>query len=122
LDKESKMNKDTLIYCSDLTALKTQLKADGYYDEESGSYTVNNTLTPLQYGDNTSLSYVRNNVLDMSKYPMLEDLGSYEQMEANPDARAKYLSVYDYETPVSYVDEEGNSQEYYKPKKIGSFA
>ena len=113
---------DTLIYCSDLTALKKQLKADGYYDEESGSYTVNNTLTPLQYGDNTSLSYVRNNVLDMSKYPMLEDLGSYEQMESNPDARAKYLSVYDYETPISYIDEDGNTQEYYKPKKIGSFA
>ena len=113
---------DTLIYCSDLTALKTQLQADGYYDAKSGTYTVNHTLTPLQYNGNTSLSYVRNNALDMSKYPMLEDLGDYASMEANPKARAKYLSVYDYETPVKYTDENGVVQTYNKPKKIGVFA
>ena len=114
--------KDTLLYCSDLKALKEQLRADGYYDEESGTYTVNHTLTPLQYKDNTSLSYVRNNVLDMDKYPMLEDLGGYDEMEANQDARAKYLSVYDYETPITYIDEDGTEKEYYRPKKIGVFA
>jgi len=113
---------DTLIYCSDLIALKEQLKADGYYDEESGAYTVNNTLTPLKYGDNTTLSYVRDNTLDMNKYQMLEDLGDYNEMENNPDTREKYLSVYDYETPISYVDENGDTQEYYLPPKIGVFA
>jgi len=114
--------KDTLLYCSDLTALKEQLKADGYYDKESDAYTVNHTLTPLQYKNNTSLSYVRNNTLDVTKYPMLEDLGDYASMEANPTARAKYLSMYDYETPVEYIDENGVVQTYNKPKKIGVFA
>ena len=114
--------KDTLLYCSDLTALKEQLKADGYYDEESDTYTVNHTLTPLRYKDNTSLSYVRNNTLDMTKYPMLEDLGDYDEMEADGDKRAKYLSVYNYETPIKYIDEDGTEKKYYLPKKLGVFA
>ena len=113
---------DALLYCSDLAALKEQLKADGYYDEESQTYSVNNTLTPLKYNGNTSLSYVRNNTLDMTKYTMLEDLGDYDEMEADKDKRAKYLSVYNYETPIKYIDEDGTEKKYYLPKKLGVFA
>ena len=114
---------DKIIYCSDLTALKEQLKADGYYDEESGQYTVNHTLTPLQYNGNTSLSYARGFALDLSVYTMLEDLGTYESilLPDNSDKLDKYKSVYDYETPVEYTDENGEVQTYTKPFKIGEF-
>ena len=116
--------KDRIIYCSDLTALKEQLKADGYYDEEYGSYTVNHTLTPIVINGNTSLSYVRNFALDFGVYTMLEDLGTYESilLPENADKLAKYKSVYDYETPVKYTDENGVVQTYTKPFKIGDFA
>ena len=112
---------DTLIYCSDLTALKTQLKADGYYDEETKTYTVNHTITPLQYNGNTSLSYCRGFALDLDVYTMLEDLGDYDVMFADADKLAKYKSVYDYTIPVEYTDEEGNVQTYMLPERIGSF-
>ena len=115
---------DKIIYCSDLIALKAQLKADGYYDEESGSYLVNHTLTPLKYSGNTSLSYVRGFALDLSVYTMLEALGTYETIvQAGNEAKlAKYKRVYDYTKQVSYVDENGVTQSYDLPFEIGRFA
>ena len=113
---------DTLIYCSDLTALKTQLKADGYYDEESGSYTVNHTITPLKYNGNTSLSYCRGFALDLDVYTMLEDLGDYDVMFADVNKHNLYKSVYPYDVPIEYLDENNLIQLYNLPKKIGSFA
>ena len=114
---------DKIIYCSDLIALKDQLKADGYYDEESGTYTVNYTLTPLKYNGNTSLSYVRGFALDLDVYTMLEDLGTYESilLDENSSKLDKYKSVYDYETPISFIDENGETQTYANPFKIGDF-
>ena len=113
---------DNLIYCNDLEALKAKLKADGHYNEETNTYTTNGTLTPLKYNRNTSLSYVRNFKLDLNEYTMLENLGTYKEMESNTEKRAKYLSVHDYETPLYYTDEDGNQVEYFLPKKIGLFA
>ena len=115
---------DKIIYCSDLTVLKEKLKAEGYYDEESGTYTVNHTLTPIVKKDNTSLSYVRNFALDLNEYTMLEDLGTYESiiLPENSDKLEKYKSVYDYGTPIEYTDENGDVQVYKKPFKIGDFA
>ncbi len=118
------MEQDKLIYCSDLLALKKQLKADGYYDEESGTYTVNQTLTPLKYKDNTSLSYVRGFSLDLSVYIMLEDLGSYESilLDDNSDKLDLYKGIYPFDTPIEYKDDNGDTQTYLPPFKIGSFA
>ena len=115
---------DKIIYCSDLAALKEQLKADGYYDEELGTYTVNHSLTPVVKNGNTSLSYVRGFVLDLNEYTMLEDLGDYESivLPENSDKLAKYKSVYDYETPIEFTDEEGVTHTYIRPFKIGEFA
>jgi len=118
------MSYDSIIYCNDLQALKDKLIADGYYDEESGTYTLNHTLTPLQYKDNTSLSYCRGFSLDLDEYTMLEDLGTYESilLDGNSDKLDKYKSVYDYEKVIEYTDDEGNTQSYTKPFKIGEFA
>ena len=118
------MNYDKIIYCNDLDALKAKLKEDGFYDEESKTYTVNHTLTPLQYNGNTSLSYCRGFSLDLEEYTMLEDLGSYESivLDENSDKLDKYKSVYDYEKLIEYTDEEDNTQSYTRPFKIGGFA
>ena len=117
---------DKIIYCNDLEALKTKLKADGYYDEESDSYTTNQTLTPIVKKTvnniTLSLSYVRGFCLDLAEYTMLEDLGSYDDILADTAKLDKYKSVYDYETPIQYTDENGDTQTYTRPFKIGVFA
>ncbi len=114
--------KDAIIYCSDLEQLKVQLKADGKYDEETGTYTSDCSITPIKYEGNTTLSYTRDFNLDLDVYTMLQNLGNYDEMEADEVSRGLYLSVYDYETPVEYIDEEGVTQSYMLPKKIGTFA
>ena len=109
----------SVIYCNDLTALKDKLVADGYYDEESGNYILEHTLTPLKYNGNTSLSYCNKLSLDLSEYTMLEDLGDYDEMFNDEVAHSKYKSVYPYDIPLYYTDDEGVSVEYYRPRKIG---
>ena len=114
---------DTLIYCNDLEALKVQLKTDSRYDAESDTYNSGCTLTPIKHSENnTSLSYTRGFSLDLSVYTMLEDLGDYDVMFTTPESEAKYRSVYPYLTPIEYVDEEGVTQSYMRPQKIGAFA
>ena len=118
------MLNDKIIYCNDLQALKDKLKEDGFYNEESGTYTLNHTLTPLKYKDNTSLSYCRGFSLDLDMYTMLEDLGTYESilLPENSDKSDKYKSVYDYEKVIEYTDEDGAEHTYTRPFKIGEFA
>jgi len=55
---------------------------------------------------------------------MLEDLGDYESilLPENSDKLDKYKSVYPYDTPIEYIDEDGNTQTYLPPFKIGEFA
>ncbi len=113
---------DKIIYCSDLEALKAKLKENGFYDDESDSYNTKDTLTPLKYNGNTSLSYVRGFTLDLAVYTMLEDLGDYETMFADEAKHAKYKSVYPYDVPVTYMDENNVEQSYNLPEKIGIFA
>lgn len=99
------MTRDTLILCNDLVAFKELLRENGLFDEESQTYTTGSTITPIVYDeDNKSLSYTRNFNLSLEDYLMLEDLGDYEQMKANPDALAKYKSVYDYDQTIELED------------------
>ena len=113
---------DSVIYCNDLEALKVKLTEDGYYDEESDSYNVNHTLTPIVHNGNKTLSYVRGLALDLTEYTMLENLGSYDDIASNPDKLATYKSVYDFEEEIEFIDEEGVTHTYSKPFKIGEFA
>ena len=115
---------DKIIYCNDLIALKAQLKSDGFYDEESGLYTTDYALTPIKKNGNTSLSLVRGLSLDLNVYTMLEDLGDYKSIikKTNKAKLDKYKSVYPYDVPVKYVDENGDTQTYTLPFKIGEFA
>ena len=114
-----------VIYCSDLEALKVQLDADGHYEKDSNSYTLKHTLTRIKKkeigGVVHSLCYVGNCVLNLDDYPMLQSLGDYEEMFADETAHNIYKSVYDYETPEVYTDEEGIEHTRTLPTKIGEF-
>lgn len=112
---------DKLIYCNNLEALKLMLTEDWYFEEESGAFNVPHSITPIKHNlTGQSLSLVRNNVLDLDKYTMLEDLWTYEEMFANEAAHTKYKSVYDY-TPYDSVDENWETITVTPSKYIGEF-
>ena len=63
-----------------------------------------------------------NNNLDLELFPSLQSLGDYEEMFADTVKHDLYKSVYSYHIPVEYVDEDGKTQSYKLPTKIGVFA
>ena len=113
--------KDEIFYCSDIEQLKQELKDNDLVDAE-GNCTHGNTLTPIKYNGFATLSLVRDNKLDLTLFPSLTNLGTYDEMFADNTAHDLYKSVYDYETPIVYIDEYGVEQSYSLPIKIGSFA
>lgn len=110
---------DKITYCADLIALKQELKDKGYFDEEDGTYTHGMTLTPIVFKDNCSLSLVRGDVVSLDN---LEILGTYDEIFADAAKHTKYKSVYPYDTPVEFTDENGELQTYMRPKILGVFA
>ena len=112
---------DQIIYCSDINILKQELKENGMYDVETDSYTHHNTMTPIVYNGVKSISLVRDNKLDLELFPSLTLLGTYDEIFANPTLDAIYKSVYPYDVPIEYIDDEGNPQSYMRPQKIGVF-
>ena len=101
-----------IIYISDIEAYKSLI-------EETP---IAKNCTPLITKDNLGLIYINSLLIDLEEYPYLESLGDYEDMFSDEEKHAKYLSVNDYLTPITYTDEEDNEVEYYKPKYIGKFA
>ncbi len=125
--------KDEILYCSDLTQLKQEFKDAGMYDEENMTYTHGNYLTPIKVNaTGQTLALVKGNKLEefdtngvslgMPEFPSLQSLGTYEEMFANPDRLALYKSVYPYDIPLTYMDDDDVEQSYFRPKKIGEFA
>jgi len=113
--------RDIVIYCSDIEQLKQELLDNKMIDED-GNYTHGNTLTPIKYSGVKTLSLVRDNKLDLDKFPSLTNLGTYEEMFSDDVAHGLYKSVYPYDVPVTYIDEDEIEQSYMMPKKIGVFA
>lgn len=113
--------KDEVFYCSNIEQLKAELVANEMVDED-GNYTHGNTLTPIVYNGVKTLSLVRDNKLDLALFPSLTNLGSYEELFADETAHGLYKSVYPYDVPIEYIDEDGQPQSYLRPQKIGEFA
>ena len=112
-----------IIYCSNLEQLKQELSDNNYYDEGSNNFTHGNMLTPIKKNDSgASLAYVMDNKLDLELFPSLQSLGDYDEMFADDTKHDLYKSVYPYHIPVEYVDEDGKTQSYDLPNKIGVFA
>jgi len=95
-------------------------------DEDGNIQGINLVHTPLQKnkdGHTLAYSMVDDKTFEViNSLDSVENLGDYDEMEADEDKRAKYLSVYDYETPIIYIDDDGIEKEYYRPKKLGVFA
>ena len=113
--------RDEIIHCSDIEQLKKEFADNGMRDEE-GNYTHGNTLTPIIFNGVKTLSLVRDNKLDLTKFPSLTNLGTYEELFADDEAHELYKSVYPYDMPIVYMDEEDVEQSYLRSKKIGEFA
>ena len=117
---------DEIILCSDLEAFKVALTENGHYDAENDTFTVNPNLTPIVHAIVgtvvKSLSYVRNNELDLTLYPMIESLGDYDNLTEGSMNLELYKSVYPYHIPIEYTDEDGTVRTYSRPFKIGVFA
>lgn len=117
--------KDEIIYCENIVQLREELVENGYSEtDEDGNtvYTHGNTLTPIISNGAKSLALVRNNKLDLALFPSLTTLGTYEELFSNADSLALYKSVYPYDVPIEYTDEDGVVQSYLRPQKIGEFA
>jgi hypothetical protein len=81
--------------------------------------------TPVVKNENGSLamSILTNEDLAFVKtMKSIQVLGTYDELFANEEALAIYKSVYPYDVPISYVDMDGNTKEYFRPQKIGEFA
>ena len=118
--------KDIVTYCPDLDALNAELLQLGLVDED-GNASLPLIRTPIQYSKDgvKSLALCRfvdeAKITDLAKITCLELLGTYDEVFADPDKKAKYTSVYSLD-PVVYTDEEGNEVTYTPPEKFGVFA
>lgn len=116
------MNRDTVIYCSNIEQLKEELTTQGYFDEESQDFIEINTITPRVKNGVETLALVRDNKLDLALFPSLTELGTYEEVFADNAKHDTYKRVYPYDVPVTYVDEDGTTQEYYRPQRFCEIA
>ena len=94
-------------------------------DEETGikSWTIQHT--PLVKNENGSLamSILSNEELAfINQMTTIKNLGTYDELFANETSHSLYKSVYPYDVPLSYTDEEGVVHEYFRPQRIGDFA
>lgn len=112
---------DEIFYCENIEQLKAELIANEMVDEE-GNYTHGNTLTPIIYNGVKTLALVRNNKLDLELFPSLTNLGTYEELFADEASLALYKSVYPFDVPIEYVDDDNVTQSYFRPQKIGEFS
>jgi hypothetical protein len=113
--------RDEVFYCSNIEQLKIELMTNNMIDN-NGNYTHGNTITPIIYNGVKSLSLVRDNKLDLTKFPSLTNLGTYAELFANPVSEMLYKSVYPYDVPITFIDELGITHTIERSKYIGVFA
>ena len=102
-------------------------KAPNYVitDEETGkkSWAIQHTPVVKNANGSLALSILSDDELAfINTMTTIKALGTYEEILTNPESLALYKSVYDYETPIAYTDENGAEYSYAKPFKIGEFA
>lgn len=123
------MRNYVITYVADTSAFINELEsmAPSYVitDEETGKKSWTIQHTPLVKNENGSLalSIVNDDELALiNSMTTIKSFGDYPELEANAENLAIYKSVYPYDVPLSYTDEDGNTIEYMRPFKIGEFA
>lgn len=113
---------DTAAFIEELEAL-----ASSYVYTDEGTVTKKWTVqhTPVVKNENGTLAMsmlTDDELLFIGNMNSIKSLGTYDELFANPENLAIYKSVYPYDVPLSYTDEDGTVVEYYRPQKIGEFA
>jgi hypothetical protein len=115
-----------ITYCKDTAAFMDELP-DSYKTKDMDGVITGWTIqtTPIIKNDNGSLAM---SILSdaelafMDTMKSIQSLGTYDELFANESSHTLYKSVYPYDVPISYVDIDGTTQEYFRPQKIGAFA
>ncbi len=92
-------------------------------EDETKGWTIQHT--PLVKNENGSLALsalTDGELAFINSMTTIKSLGTYEDLFANPESLATYKSVYPYDVPIEYVDDEGKTRTYMRPEKIGVFA
>jgi hypothetical protein len=115
-----------ITYCKDTKAFMDELP-ENYKAKDMNGNVVGWTIqtTPVIKNENGSLAMsilTDDELAFVGTLKSMQSLGTYEELFANEEALAVYRSVYPYDVPVSYVDMDGTTKEYFRPKKIGEFA
>ena len=118
-----------ITYVADTVAFINELEsiAPSYVitDEETGNKSWTIQHTPIVKNENGSLamSILSDSELELiNSMTTIQSLGTYEELFADEAKHGIYKSVYPYDIALSYVDEDGNTVEYFRPQKIGEFA
>lgn len=94
-------------------------------DEHTGAKSWTIQTTPIVKSPNGTLAMsilTDDELAFVATMTTIRSLGTYEELFADDTAHATYKSVYPYDVPMTYVDENGSTVEYYLPQKIGEFA
>lgn len=115
-----------ITYCKDTKAFMDELP-DSYKAKDMDGVVTGWTIqtSPVVKNENGSLamSILTDEELEFVKtMKSIQSLGTYDELFANDEALTIYKSVYPYDIPVSYVDMDGTTKEYFRPQKIGEFA
>lgn len=106
---------DVITHCQNTADLRDELTALGFE-------TIPVTKTPSQRNGPETLALCRVDSLDdLAPYQCLTVLGTYDEVLSDPEKRAIYERIYPTD-PVTYTDEDGQTQIYTPPEKFGVFA
>jgi hypothetical protein len=115
-----------ITYCKDTKAFMDELP-DSYKARDVDGSIIGWTIqtTPVVKNENGSLALsilTDEELAFVNSMKSIQSLGTYDELFANEEALAIYKSVYPYDEPISYVDIDGNTKQYFRPQKIGEFA
>lgn len=124
-----KFSKTLITYCEDTNALIAEVVSKypermDITDPTDAFFNIIKTPT-VRNGMLTLTAVLSQSPLEeemLKSLSTLEVLGTYDDIFSSSSLDTKYQLVYPYSTPITFVDEEGNTQSYYRPQKIGEFA
>jgi len=118
--------KDLVTYCADSTALVQEV-GEKFPELLTEEFDFSVTKIPTyKCATGETVCLVRcidaDDETKLRSLTTLEVLGTYDEVFADPLLDAKYKSVYPYDVPVTYTDDEGVEKSYTRPNRIGAFA
>jgi hypothetical protein len=115
-----------ITYCKDTKAFTEELPDKYKIKDENGNvigWTIQTTPVVKNENGSLAMSILTDDELAFIKtMKSIQSLGTYEELFSNEEALTIYKSVYPYDEPISYVDVNGDTKQYFRPQKIGEFA